>query len=93
MELDKKTPTPKASDRLPSLAGSVHFLWSFAQLLWSKLVMRRNPIVPLEVSRARENICHFCTFFDHDARVCGKCGCFVDLLTVLKHEKCPIGSW
>lgn len=40
----------------------------------------------------RLKICESCDFFTANRR-CLKCGCYMDVKTTIKAEKCPIGRW
>lgn len=41
----------------------------------------------------RLRICAACPFYDGRVHQCNKCGCFVDLKTLLRTESCPVGRW
>ena len=45
-----------------------------------------------ELSKKRLEICEKCEHFT-EAKICGKCGCFLPLKTRFEMFKCPLNKW
>ncbi len=63
-------------------------------------IEERLGIVPLEIkelSQTRLEICKVCPsmYFSPvlDTEVCGQCGCYLKLKTLVENEKCKIDKW
>lgn len=48
---------------------------------------------PEEIAESRLKICQACEFFKKNGSRCKKCGCFMQLKTLIAKSKCPIGKW
>lgn len=56
------------------------------------LFQGRPVTVPISVHEERKNICDLCRYYRRRSDVCAKCGCVVELKTLLAREKCPLRS-
>lgn len=47
------------------------------------------------ISELRFQQCNKCKYLvnEKNKKICGLCGCFLDLKTTVQSEKCPIGKW
>lgn len=55
-------------------------------------LMGKVEYVDADTQKRQITICNQCKNLTW-ARMCNKCGCFVDLKTHLKHASCPLGYW
>jgi hypothetical protein len=46
-----------------------------------------------EVAERRFRICKLCPYYFKATGNCKKCGCFVDIKTKYKDQKCKLGKW
>jgi hypothetical protein len=46
-----------------------------------------------QVQKTRLKICESCALFDPKTKVCGECGCFMEVKVGLAVERCPLGKW
>lgn len=59
----------------------------------AKAVMQGVPDLSPEEVEARLALCRVCEFYRDDDGRCSKCGCFMEIKTVLRTSKCPVGTW
>lgn len=49
--------------------------------------------VSSEIKDYRMSICNSCPELINITKQCKKCGCFMELKTMLPNAECPIGKW
>ena len=56
-----------------------------------------NPIfsifAPSDLAGKRLAICKTCEHYNSMLRNCGKCGCFLDVKTMMSGSTCPLMKW
>lgn len=57
------------------------------------LFMPNEPKVDEEIRKERYEICKSCEHFFKPTKQCRKCGCFMELKTMLAKAECPVGKW
>lgn len=46
-----------------------------------------------ELKPQRYQICKSCDRFNNMLKLCGECGCFMPMKTLMKNESCPLNKW
>jgi hypothetical protein len=58
-----------------------------------EMISGNSIMVEEAVSSSRLEICKKCDFFDNANNRCKKCGCYMEIKTKLRIEKCPVNKW
>jgi len=84
---------PAAPVSYPSTSQVIKNAVSSISQNLQQVISGNGIMVEASVADARLAICQKCDFFEKNNNRCKKCGCYMEIKTKLKVEKCPERKW
>lgn len=91
-DCDNDTEQPVTESSFPS-ASQMAANFASASIDELKAIFKNKEPVSAELKQERMDICRSCEMFDPTFKRCKHCGCFLDMKTAWRSQKCPIGKW